>query len=121
MTTPSPTPAGRLAIGEQRKEEEREESLDRQSSSSPWRVSWSEGGGGGEEGGGGGGEEVDSWTEGGGGGEEVDSETASSLIITAGGPVGVHKKTNLELLLSGNKYCDAIHNDSRSKVIKIRD
>ena len=50
VTTPSPTPAGRLARGEQRKEEEREESVDRESSSSPWRVSWTERGGGGEEG-----------------------------------------------------------------------
>lgn len=78
-TTPSPAPAGRLARGEQRKEEEREGSADRESSNSPWRLSCTEGEGGGEEGG----EEEGG---GGGGGEGVDSNSASSLNITAGGP-----------------------------------
>lgn len=78
-TTPSPAPAGRLARGEQRKEEEREGSADRESSKSPWRLSCTEGERGGEEGG----EEEEE--EGGGGGEGVDSNSASSLNITAGG------------------------------------
>ena len=44
LTTPTPTPVGRLARAEQRKEEVGA-TKDRESSSSPWRWSWREGAG----------------------------------------------------------------------------
>ena len=52
LTTPTPTPVGRLARGEQRKGED-EETDTSESRRSPWRCSWreeGEGGGDDEEG-----------------------------------------------------------------------
>ena len=50
LTTPTPTPAGRLASGEQRKVVEEEERDESESRRRPWRLIWTEGEG--EEGGG---------------------------------------------------------------------
>ena len=70
LTTPTPTPVGRLARAEQRKEEVGA-TKDMESSSSPWRWSWREGEGDKE---GAGKEEEGEAEEGGrdGGGEGVD-------------------------------------------------
>ena len=77
MTTPTPTPAGRLARGEQRKGEE-VESAESGSSKRPWRLSWREGDRGAV------------W----GNGWGVEMDTASSLTMTDGGSVRKIKKHN---------------------------